>query len=111
MSDVSFVVELVGSVEAQPYKHFARLSDASAYAARAVQSGDAHLANIYETEGGDARFSVKMVEVGRAKLVGSKTSQIASEEDGRAPATGIRPRFTRLMRQRIRARKKREKSS
>lgn len=93
MSGSSFVVELVGAVSGRPHKHFVRYSDASAHAIKAVQSGEADLANIYETPGINARVAVDLVVAGGAKLVGSKARQITPEEEHRAAEVDLRRDF------------------
>lgn len=69
----SFVVHLVGSDEASPYKHFDSRADAMAFAGSSLRKGDIERADIYQVANAyGPRVDIEAVKSGRAELIDTR---------------------------------------
>jgi hypothetical protein len=77
----SFVVHLIGTENAHPFKHFGSRANAQDFAASNVQSEEADSANVYlVTDAANPYEAIEMVRVGKATLIDARSRHATDAE-------------------------------
>jgi hypothetical protein len=77
----SFVVQLIGTENPDPFKHFGSRANAQDFAASNVQSNEAESANIYRvTDANNAGDAIDMVKAGKATLINARSRHATDAE-------------------------------